>query len=275
MKSLKNLMLSNLLIFLSITGTFINSMELEEPEKTFTQTLPIELWEKLIYYSQNIELLNELSRLTELSDPAYEKIIENYLSKNILLVYPTDAQIKSIIKKSFKTTHAETLSSLKFQKNIHDAFTRFFEKNTYVCDKCGKWFERLGTLKSHKIMHLIKPYVCDYRGCDAAFTYLSNLTAHKRIHSGEKPYVCDYRGCDKAFTHLSNLTAHKRLCLIEKPYVCDYNGCDKAFTHLSNLTAHKRTHTAEKPYVCPYPGCGQTFTQLNMLRTHTRTHHGY
>ena len=81
MKILKNLMLSNLLIFLSITGTFIYSMELEVPEKTFTQTLPTELWEKLIDYSRNIELLKELSRLTELSDPAYDKIIKNYLSK--------------------------------------------------------------------------------------------------------------------------------------------------------------------------------------------------
>ena len=66
---------------------------------------------------------------------------------------------------------------------------------------------------------LTKPfYKCDYPGCSYASSCSSNLTRHKRIHTGEKPYKCDYPGCSFASSRSSALTRHKRIHTGEKPF---------------------------------------------------------
>ena len=45
--------------------------------------------------------------------------------------------------------------------------------------------------------------------CGKAFTQLSILTTHRRIHTNQRPYSCGV--CSKAFTWLSHLTAHRRI----------------------------------------------------------------
>ncbi|KAK2919584.1 hypothetical protein Q8A73_003955 [Channa argus] len=89
--------------------------------------------------------------------------------------------------------------------------------------------------------HRRKSYVC--RACGKAFSGLSNLEAHERVHTGEKPFRCDI--CGKHFSEAGNLKKHQRVHTGEKPFRCDQ--CGKRFAWICNLRTHQQSAT----------GCGQ------------------
>jgi len=87
----------------------------------------------------------------------------------------------------------------------------------------------------------LKPRVCDFEVCGAAFSTSSRLVRHKRTHTGEKPYVCDVEGCGAAFSMSHTLVKHKRTHTGEKPYVCDVEGCGAAFSDSGNFVKHRKS----------------------------------
>jgi uncharacterized Zn-finger protein len=89
-----------------------------------------------------------------------------------------------------------------------------------------------------------KPYVCAY--CGQSFRYMSSLTRHLVVHSGEKRYVCDI--CNKAFTQEAHLKTHSILHTGEKPFHC--NICLMAFSRKGNLKRHLQVHKGNKASAC-------------------------
>ncbi|XP_073408664.1 uncharacterized protein [Dendrobates tinctorius] len=137
----------------------------------------------------------------------------------------------------------------------------------FSCSQCGKCFNRKSNLSKHKKSHTgEKPFSC--KECGKCFNEKSDLFRHQRIHTGEKPYSCPQ--CGKYFNQKPGLVRHQRIHTGAKPYSC--SKCGKCYNVKSNLVRHEWVHTGMKPFSCSE--CGKLYTDKSTLIKHQYIHIG-
>ncbi|XP_051809108.1 zinc finger protein 436-like [Acanthochromis polyacanthus] len=231
----------------------------------------------------SVQLFSHIFPVAESPDQAGNKHLESGLSRN--------AELERKKRHKRNSNYNNNVDILSMSESHCDTDT---EKETLICEVCGKAFKDKSNLKRHYRIHAgVKPFHC--KTCGKSFSQSNHLKVHVRIHTGEKPYLCNSCGnrfsdhtalkrhtaihtgelyaceiCSKNFSDKGPLKVHMRIHTGEKKYLC--NTCGKQFSDLSTLKRHNAIHTGVKPYLCNT--CGKCFSDVSTFNRHKASHTG-
>ncbi len=149
-------------------------------------------------------------------------------------------------------TNKQKLLSLHF-KRAHSQQSTSTE--TYSCVVCGNQYETKCGLKNH--MGVSHPttngcdikflnFICDISGCDAKFSFKSDLERHKLKHKDSKLFSCDV--CDFSTKRKSDLTRHKKLKHDENQQILKCDACSYETKNSCHMRRHKERKHAGTSY---------------------------
>ena len=136
---------------------------------------------------------------------------------------------------------------------------------TFVCEICGKEFNRKSYLLKHEKTHTKErpSFVCNI--CQNSFYSPRDLRRHGLLHK-EKTIACSH--CPKFFSDQTLLDTHLRG--LGQSFKCSL--CSNVYTKKRFLQDHeRRKHTGETPYSCSL--CEKKFTMSYMLKDHINRDH--
>ncbi|XP_075987692.1 zinc finger Y-chromosomal protein-like [Anticarsia gemmatalis] len=143
------------------------------------------------------------------------------------------------IQKSCMQCHAvfdDHIAMITHMKSEHNTI----KQKLHFCTICGYNTSKLSHFKQHENTHSSNnKSKCSY--CDYSTNYLPNLKIHERIHSNVKPYVCDFKGCDYRCAAKSALYSHQLKHDKEKNMLhCDK--CTYSTVYKQSLKKHIDSH---------------------------------
>lgn len=143
-------------------------------------------------------------------------------------------------------------------------------KGRHTCNICGK---RVVNLKPHMDTHVEienrrKPYHCEY--CGKEYLQRAQFDGHvNKEHTGLKPFKCDFNGCNKTFHGRPSLRMHKIQHTAERRFNCEY--CPRSYLYAHHLSHHRYTHTKERIFTCSH--CEYTNVHMENLKRHILSKH--
>ena len=139
--------------------------------------------------------------------------------------------------------------------------TSFQGKKLFPCYKCGKEFERAGSLVAHELRHREEAGTRKDREAEKAADTFSNTTTFTK----PTPFHCPF--CIRKFSDATECEKH--IPSHTQTFQCTF--CPKNCDNKSDLDRHLLTHTKENPYKCPK--CTKGFNDKSSLKLHVQSVH--
>ncbi|XP_037776931.1 zinc finger protein 99-like [Penaeus monodon] len=109
-------------------------------------------------------------------------------------------------EEKIKCDDCDKMFSNKYSLRKHHY--RYHVRTPFTCSECGQTFKKQQHLKTHTFVHTgIKPYKCEFPGCDVRCENPSRLKRHSFIHEKSR-YACPIENCGNTFDLYHNLQMH-------------------------------------------------------------------